>query len=279
METKINKLMMLSWLIMPLIVVWVSVNYLIGAINKPQWNEDNQIVLGATNEANNDGEMLERWKWDGDGIVTLWFDDAWISQYKIGFPILEEKEMKGALAVPTESIGFDAYMNWTQVKRLQFAGWEITSHSKTHDCNIPGLSSSEIELEILGSKRTLEQRGIETNIYVAPCGTNSPETTEIIKKYYAAARNVEPGLNPLPLQNYYDIKVVAVEKDTSIDTIKQYMTNAGENNQWLILMFHEISDDTSQFGSNEELFRQVIEEVDKSNLEVVLPSQVINYIQ
>jgi peptidoglycan/xylan/chitin deacetylase (PgdA/CDA1 family) len=273
-QNSVNKFVLLAWLILPILVVWVSVNYLIGSINKPAWYSADQTLGAVDVIASSISD--EEWKWNGNGVVTLWFDDAWLSQYKNGFPYLEEMKMKAAVAVPTDTVGFEAYMNWTHIKRLQSAGWEITSHSRTHNCETPKLSPTEMENEILGSKKILEQRGYEINIYVAPCGANSEASTQMIKKYYAAARNVEPGLNPIPLDNFYDIKVIAVEQDTSIESIKEKLAEAKEKKQWMILMFHEVSDIASEYGSDFELYKQIIDEVTASQLEVVLPSQIIN---
>src|SRR5687768_5610487 len=146
------KLSLLNWLILPILLAIVSINYLLSNIQEPRWPTalaDNTVQPTTTPTLL---PNIAPYNWAGEGLVTFWFDDAWLSQYEVALPILEKYGYKGAIAVPSHHVGFENYMNWYQLKRAQFIGWEITAHSRTHNCNLENKTSSEIAWEVLGSK-------------------------------------------------------------------------------------------------------------------------------
>ena len=278
-ETTKQRLPLLSWLLVPLLLVWIGTNYILGTLKSPTWsntssNQTNGDVLGADYDQTISPQTA--WKWNGHGVVTLWFDDAWLTQYTNAFPLMVEHNFKGAVAVPTKSVGFDAYMNWTQIKRLQYDGWEISVHSRTHNCDFVNGDKQIIDNEILGSKEDLKSHGLSHDIYVAPCGKSSDYSNEVVLKNFVAARNVNRGYNTLPLQNLFDLKIQAVEKNTTVEEVKTWIEEAKKTNSWLIIMFHQVDNVAEEYGTTISEFSKILSAVQESKLEVVLPSQVIN---
>jgi len=278
-ETTKQRLPLLSWLLVPLLLVWIGTNYILGTLKHPSWsgtssNQTTGDVLGADYDQTISPQT--QWTWSGQGLVTLWFDDAWLTQYTNAFPLMTQYKFKGALAVPTKSVGFNAYMNWTQIKRLQYEGWEISAHSRTHNCEFVFGDNQIIESEILGSKSDLKSHGLVHDIYVAPCGKSSEYANEVILKNFVASRNVNRGFNPLPLQNTFDLKVQAVEKNTTAEEVKIWIDQAKKSNSWLILMFHQVDNVAEEFGTTISEFSKILSAINESKLEVVVPSQVVN---
>jgi hypothetical protein len=111
---------MLAWLVLPLLVFWLSVGYLVGRSQKPAWvtekvtTDSKQVLSAQSYEA---VEPVGDFAWEGTGLVTFWFDDAWLSQYTVAFPLLEKYRVKAALSVATKMVGLEKYMSWAQIKR------------------------------------------------------------------------------------------------------------------------------------------------------------------
>lgn len=274
------RIFLASWLILPFVLVWLSTNYLIGLNRRPVWQmesnpKENQVLAQTTHIAEND---IEKIHWKGEGMVTLWFDDAWTSQFTVAMPLLEEKHMVGALAVPTGMIGFDDYMSWNQVKLLEHKGWEITSHTIHHSCDENELTDEYIEQELKGAEDELNAHGIRALHFVTPCGTKSDKITEIAKKYYLSLRTTEDGFNELPVTNPYHLKVQAVEWNTSPEKVAGWVKEASEKHYWLILMFHQVQETESRFAVTPQNLSRILDTIQESGLKTVLPTQATQLI-
>ena len=270
------QLSFLSWLAIPILLTYISVNYLLNNIIEPRWD----IKVSADNQTKATREIpapspIPEFNWNNEGLVTFWFDDAWLSQYETALPILKEAGYKGAIAVPTELIGYDNYMNWYQLRRAQHLGWEINSHSERHNCYVDSLSEFEIRNEVIGSLEDLKREGLQHDIYVLPCGAQNKNVINLIKQNYKYMRTVEPGINKLPVKNKYALEIIEVNKFSTLDDVKNSLLQTRLNKGWILLTFHQVSDEDSPFAITPEFFKQVVEEVKKSNLEVVLPSQAL----
>ncbi len=271
----------LTWLIVPLVLVFIAVSYLLNTLEQPSWHSLNVLANNWTAIAREESlpPPLDQAEWNGEGLITFWFDDAWVSQYDYALPILEKYGFKAAVAIPTGYIGFDNYMNWNQIKRLQFLGWETTAHSRTHRCDVIQMSESEINSEVTGSGLDLKDRGLRLNIYVLPCGVQSAKIANLSTRNYEGLRTVERGYNSLPVSNRYDLKIMEVNRGTTIEEVKGWIEQAKHNRSWLILTFHQVSNEElehSEFAISPLMFEMVTHEVKVSELSVFLPSEVLN---
>src|SRR3989344_983554 len=109
---KIERLPFLSWTVLPILGVLIATNYIFGLTRRPTWAiiyDTKPSVSGAATQNSPDNGVPE-YTWDGRGIITFWFDDAWTSQYIVAFPVMKSAGLPGALAVPTNAIGWDEYM-------------------------------------------------------------------------------------------------------------------------------------------------------------------------
>jgi peptidoglycan/xylan/chitin deacetylase (PgdA/CDA1 family) len=278
---KKERILLVSWILLPFLVVWISTNYLIGMNRQPSWQtDDNPKVAGAQTEAikTSPPPEVKKINWSGQGLVTLWFDDAWVSQFTVAHPLLESKGLVGALAVPTGSMGYPDYMSWVQVKLLSYKGWEITSHTRSHSCDPERTTDEVLENELHGAQQDLNSHGIRADNFVTPCGADSEKTTEVAKKYYLSLRTSYPGVNPLPVNDPYNLKVRAIRKNTTADEVKKWLDEARDQKAWVILMFHQIDESGTDYSIKPEEFGRVIDTVKQSGLEVVLPIQALQII-
>jgi peptidoglycan/xylan/chitin deacetylase (PgdA/CDA1 family) len=278
-----ERVSLLTWVIIPFLVLWISVNYIIGNFKQTAWRtpgaDDSQVLAKQTSEVRVQSPVTPFY-WSGSGVVSFWFDDAWETQYTSAFPVLDAKGYKASLAVPTRLVDDPAYMSWPQVKRLYYKGWEIDPHSRTHNCSVQNLKPVQIDVEVLGSKQDLETEGLKSDsfIYITPCGTDTPQVKEVIKKNYVALRSSNNGLNPLPLKDPYNILVYALDNKTQLSDVEGWLQEADKKHSWLILMFHQVDDQNSQWSVSPARFAEIVQAVEKSKLPVQLPKQVMQLV-
>jgi len=276
----IHRKLLLTWLILPAIIIWFTTNYLIGILRPPDWKDTKKAdayVLGTETRLKETYVIptIAQYTWQGTGLITLWFDDGWLSQYTVASPMLDEFGLKAALAVPTHLIGFDAYMGWAQVRRLQSKGWEITSHTRTHDCTMYQASEKTLESELAGAQSDLKQMGLRSDNFVSPCGVSSPLMKSIAEKYYTSYRGSETGFNDIPVTVPFNLTVQAVENTVTVDNVISWIQTAKDQHKWLILMFHQIDGSHSKYSITPKMLNSILQEVQKSGVPVVLPEQVL----
>lgn len=262
---------LLLWFSLPVLLIWSIFGYIHGILQSPIASPETQSVVLATNNPFPSPSQIE---WKREPLITLWFDDAWETQYSRAFPILREKAIQGVLAVTTRAIGTTGYMNWDDVKRLASDGWEITAHTRTHRCDPQAMSDADILNEVFGSKQDLAAMGIFTDHFVTPCGAGDTRIDTIAEKYFFSLRTSEIGYNPLPKPDWYSLKVQHITPKVTVQQISEWIAEAKKNNSWLILMFHQIDNSGAEYSATEELLRQTVEKVTSEKIKTVTPSQV-----
>jgi peptidoglycan/xylan/chitin deacetylase (PgdA/CDA1 family) len=104
----------------------------------------------------------------GDWLI-LTFDDGFLSDFEIVFPILKNKRIKATFFINTGSIDLPGYSNISHLKEMAKAGMEIASHGLTHHYLI-NMERDEAIREIKESKDRLEKQvGTEVKSF-APVG-------------------------------------------------------------------------------------------------------------
>jgi hypothetical protein len=207
--------------------------------------------------------------------VTIWFDDAWKSQYQVGFKHLHQQQIVAALAVPTQLVNYPAYMNWNQIQRVQYHGWEISSHTRTHRCDWQQASEATTHQELVLAKTDLLAYGLRADHFVPPCGVYQP-IEHLIKQHYRSSRTSVQGINPIPVPDPYQIHAHALHITTTVNQVETWLQQARDQTGWLILMFHQIDDSGDPYSVNPDTFYQMVAAVKQSGLAVVLPSQVLS---
>lgn len=122
--------------------------------------------------------------------VAITFDDGYRSVHGLARPVLEEFSMTATVFVPTAYIGQQSPMswpgidedargdhaaelepmNWTEVRELIAAGWEIGSHSVTHP-DLTELDDAQLQHELTTSRKKCEEElGIPCKSIAFPYG-------------------------------------------------------------------------------------------------------------
>lgn len=269
-----GRLFLLSWLIVPVLALWLSTNYIIGLTHKPAWSTDT-AAASRQSAPLMDAPSIQPLDWQREPLVTLWFDDAWQSQFSEGYTQLHSRGLTGALAVPTNFIGQDSYMGWSQIKLMQHNQWEISSHTRSHDCSESDLTPKFVDIELGGALSDLNRHGLRADNFVTPCGASNDAMLATAKKYYSSLRTSEGGINPLPVTNPYNLKVRTIVRTTTLDEIDAWLAEAAAAKGWLILVFHQIDHDQTEYGTTPEMLAAILDHVQQSNIRVALPEQVL----
>ena len=132
-----------------------------------------------------------------DGSVTLpddpiivTFDDGYLSNYEIAFPILKELEIPATIFVVTDTVGEMAgggvvnysHFTWEQAREMEDSGLiEIQSHTAGHVA-LGELSESELVTQLRKSKYMIEKNlGRACDMIAFPYGSYTPEVVSAAK--------------------------------------------------------------------------------------------------
>ncbi|MCL5432696.1 MAG: polysaccharide deacetylase family protein [Patescibacteria group bacterium] len=269
------------WIIVPIVMVWLSMGYITGLIfDKPFW-------LNQSNAAQKTDAVIPYYKEHGSfaenlnqPFISIWFDDAWKSQYLTAFPILKNKGFSGVVAIPINAVEGVDYMNWGQLIVLQKNGWETTNHSLKHDCEMQKWDRSSIVSEYKNSKFILWKNNLASDIFVTPCGVDSSVMREEAEKMFVAYRTVDPGFNDPKNIDFYNLKVKNIDNKTDFNTVKSWIDEAKSSNLWLILVFHKVGEkgilsEDDNYNTSKKEFEDIVNYIEVSNIKVVVPRQII----
>jgi hypothetical protein len=271
----------LFWLVFPILLVWLSVGYISGFIaDKPLWFNADKIVQ-------KENSVIPYYQEYGDlaldlnqPFVSLWFDDAWNSQYLEAYKVLKQEGLPGVIAVPTNAIETESYMNWAQLRNMQKNGWEVTNHSLVHDCTMQTWTREKIAYELKNSKLILWRNSLSSDIFVTPCGVDSKVMREESSKLFMGYRTVDPGFNDPANFNPYGFKVKNVDDKVTVSQMKSWIDEAKSKNLWVILVFHKIGEGSGisvedEFNTPKKDFEEIVRYIKDSNIKVVVPGQIM----
>lgn len=116
---------------------------------------------------------VERGKPLPENPIIVTFDDGYLSNYEIAFPILKRLGIPATIFVVTSTVGATAesgivgtsHFNWEQAREMQQSGIiDIHSHSHTHR-DMTSLSPAQLQEELRLSRYLIE-RNLGKNCYV-----------------------------------------------------------------------------------------------------------------
>lgn len=268
---------LIVWIIIPILMIWAVFDYLFELNSVLARNlrfSSKQLTSQQLQFVVNKPE-IPKLNWQGGALITFWFDDAWLSQYYTAAPILDKYHYVAAISVPTSYAAYDNYVDWFKLRQLQSQGWEITSHSVSHDCNYFNYPTEKLEDEFKKSRQVLIYEGLRHDHYISPCGVVTENIKGLAQKYYKSMRIADADTNPLPLKDKYSIKAVAVGSKTTLDEVERWIRRAKEEKSWLILLFHQVDTGETKYEISPEMFEKIVILVNHYSLSVVLPSQAL----
>jgi peptidoglycan/xylan/chitin deacetylase (PgdA/CDA1 family) len=176
-----------------------------------------------------------------EGIISINFDDGWISSYTTGFPILKAAHMPATFYIISDYFENPVYITVPDMLAMQSAGEEIGDHTKSHPI-LTKLTNDQLEDEIAGSIRELKADGVQSiTTFAYPYGAHNTTTDSIVKQTgYAAARTIDNGMD-YPSSNPYLLQAREVMSNTSVTQVEQWIDIAIAHKEWLIIVFHQLN--------------------------------------
>lgn len=175
-------------------------------------------------------------------IVSLTFDDGYLSQFKTALPLLKSRNLPATFYVITGNI--DSTIKNLILENVS-TDYEIGSHSVTHP-DLSKISDADVYKELFDSKTYLKKYfGINSGLTMSyPYGVYTPSILQITKSMYLAARTTDPGYNSFYLLNRYALKAYGFDDKTGITRANSRIDYAIKNHLWLVEMIHAIDNGT-----------------------------------
>lgn len=183
-------------------------------------------------------QVLEKYSENPIPVISFTFDDAYYSTLEKGYPILNRHNFPGTVYVPINLVGSPGYLTVENLQFLSQQGWEIGSHSVSHR-KLPKLPEKEIEKELLGSKRCLENWGFKVTAFASPGGAGSKLLWNLARKYYQSSRGIRSQLNKRP---FYSLALAAtcLGRDNKIEKVRNGIDRCIREKAWWIINIHQI---------------------------------------
>lgn len=212
------------------------------------------------------------------GIVSLVFDDGYLTQYKVAYPEMEKHGYTGTLYILANLTGLfegKELMTFDQAKEIQDLGWEIGSHGLNHQV-LTTLSHQELERQLKSSKEILEKEGFNVKTFAFPKGHFNEEVINETKKSYLASRALTEGFNDLNNLDFYNLKTKWLVIEKSPEEVCSWIEYSQNEGLWFILTFHSIElESKNPFDTSIEDFKKILNCIDLSGIEVKTIKEVI----
>ncbi|MDZ4712180.1 MAG: polysaccharide deacetylase family protein [bacterium] len=194
-----------------------------------------------------------KWYNDKEGAITISLDDASMTQYEYGLPVLEKYGLNATFALVSDwtqenpspssekgNFAIDKF-GWKQARELLYKGNEIASHNLYH-VKMDTMSDGEVLRQMLESRIAIE-KNLNTDIhtFVFPYSSTRQGIFELAKDAgYLFARTGEENINESDNINLERLSTHAIysEDTPSLNELNDYIINS--KGKWLILNYHNI---------------------------------------
>jgi len=168
--------------------------------------------------------------------IIISFDDSWESQYTNAFPVMKEYGFTGVLytvvgyinkpsGLPTDS----SYLTTDQIKEMAAAGWEIGSHTVTHQ-NLTGLDDDQVRYEVVESRKLLQQElGLPILTFSYPGGfANSAVTDYVHFAGYIAAMGATGFTADQGVSNLFELQRCEIKGSDDAKSMIRFLPWLGD---------------------------------------------------
>ena len=133
----------------------------------------------------------------GKKPLLLTFDDGYIGNYDIAFPLLRDRSMKAVYFIHTAYVGVVTskdHLDWNEIRNVEASGLiSVHSHTRTHPVNpdLSALTFAQVEVELRGALEDHLVKGRTAPLEVAyPRGSYDDEVKQIAVWYHRSGFRV-----------------------------------------------------------------------------------------
>ena len=168
--------------------------------------------------------------------IIITFDDSDGSQYTNAFPIMKKYGFTGVLYTVVSYIGRPTglatdpnFLTIDQLKEMAAAGWEIGSHTETHQ-NVTVMTDDQLHFEIVQSRKDLEQElGVPILTFSYPFGgANSAVTDFVHFAGYIAAVGATGYTADQGKSNLFELQRVEIKGSDDAKSIIRFLPWLGD---------------------------------------------------
>jgi len=205
-------------------------------------------------------------------------------------------DMIGTISPLSERVGTSGHITQQQLLDLQARGFEISSHSASHERISDSTSASTLYYEIVQSKIDLESMGFQINGYVWPYNKVTNDAFDLVKENYLwttfySPISYSPDYMTLSTLNF-SFQTYGIYHEhshgvgdryslNSFSDVKSEIDYAIANNILLGLKLHKIETGSSGTTTSPTMFKDIIdylrEQRDLGNLDVLTRSQGLGF--
>jgi peptidoglycan/xylan/chitin deacetylase (PgdA/CDA1 family) len=150
--------------------------------------------------------------------IIITFDDGWLEDYSVVFPILQRLDMVGTFFPPTSWVDHEAggLLSWEQISEMSIGGMEFGSHTTSHVW-LDRISDEQILNEITISKQLIQEHTGKPVIVLAyPGGAYSDRVIALLfENGYQAAVTTIYGIDQ-DLTEMFTLHRIGIRYDDSI---------------------------------------------------------------
>jgi peptidoglycan/xylan/chitin deacetylase (PgdA/CDA1 family) len=163
--------------------------------------------------------------------LIISFDDGNQTDHTIAFPLLEKLGFKATFFITSDFIEKPGHLTKSQILKMSREGMEFGTHGKTHKF-LPTLNEDELKLELLESKRLLEEiTGQKIELLSLPGGYNSSKVKNIAQELgYKGICTSKFGLNENN-SNAFELKRISLRFD---DPFSQFVSIVNQDKNFYL---------------------------------------------
>lgn len=214
------------------------------------------------------------------GKVTITFDDGYTTTYTEAKQRMDQHGFPGVAYIITDLAGTPGRMTLDQLQGLHEAGWDVSSHTKTHKLLVSDSpNADEIKRELLDSKKWLIHNGFYRGAqhYSSPGGQFNEEILNEIKNYYRTHRTIMEEKECYPPADPYLLKIRNIINTTPVEAVQRWIDEAAANKEWLILVFHKVAEPADiETIVPPSAFQAIVDYLGKANVDVVTMSDLVS---
>lgn len=219
-------------------------------------------------------------------VITVTFDDGWESIYTASLPQLQYYGIPTTQYVLSGVFQNPRYMTAEQIKSFDAAGHEIACHTIDHS-NLTTLTAYMVDKQLRDCQQTFQQQlGKPVTHFASPYGASSPATINAIQQVYATHRNTngdittngisDNDVNTRANINRYSIVAITIRRDTTLTQLQAVLDYTVKNKAWLVLNYHNVEDDGSEYGISPAVLEQQLEVISQTPARIVTVGQFMD---